>query len=197
MHPKQSSSSGGDYWITSTSALSNAFRDNDSGFIVEKIDQLLGAIEQTEHSTTKSQFQRNINILRNFEDFDFTKWHPEEDLVFLSKPKSISIFTVDGLPIQVRPNHVFSFERDGKNHIGAIWFVAVKEGYNITELSIFTDALFRYLKLHYSKDYVINKSLCVTVDAVSLKELDYNYFKEHKMKSKLRKTIAEIKAYLN
>ncbi|WP_299362152.1 hypothetical protein [Winogradskyella sp.] len=36
--PKESSSSGGDYWVRSISAISNAFRENDNSYINKKLE---------------------------------------------------------------------------------------------------------------------------------------------------------------
>ena len=55
----------------------------------------------------------------------------------------------------------------------AIWFVSKLNGYRIEELAIFTDALYRYLKLNYSKDFVIDPSFCTSVDIINLNKLSY------------------------
>lgn len=98
---KPSLSGGGDYWISSTSAMGNAFKNNDNQLINEKIDHLLEEHEITPYKITRDMYQRNIRILKNYKDFDFSEWQPSNDIVFLPKPRAKSILSVKSLPIQV------------------------------------------------------------------------------------------------
>ncbi|MEN5058452.1 hypothetical protein [Sphingobacterium kitahiroshimense] len=71
---------GGDYWIAALSCLARAFKDNAQNIIGEKIDELIEKIEVHEAKITKDMHQRNINILQDFEEFDFNILKPETQL---------------------------------------------------------------------------------------------------------------------
>ena len=135
-------------------------------------------------------YQRNIEMLSNYEDFDFSRLQPCENLTFLSKSQLMSIININGLPVQILPNHVFVFN---KKSIGAIWFVAKLEQMKIEELGAFTDALFRYLTLHYSDKYKINPSYCLCVDTLNKKTVAYKQILDGKISSILDSTIDDIK----
>lgn len=192
--PKTSTSGGGDYWITSISALSNAFKENNNGVIKEKIESLFESKKGTSYKRTQTMYQRNIEILDNYENFDFSRWLPNTEFTILKKPRSMSTFLVADLPIQVRPSHVFSYYEKGTLMVGAIWFVAKLDGFTTKELGIFTESLHRYLKANYSSDYKINTDLCLTVDVVNQDELSYGTMKRSKIPFLLESTIEELKA---
>ncbi len=78
---------GGDYWVTSLSALSNAYKTGNLRFIVEKKSDLEGKYNNTRIDQTKNMYKRNIAILSNYEDYDLKKIKPEVVDKFLSKPK--------------------------------------------------------------------------------------------------------------
>ena len=48
---------------------------------------------------------------------------------FYKKPDLISIIDINGLPIQAKPQHVFSFSNNENEEVGAVWFVAKLDGY--------------------------------------------------------------------
>src|SRR5690606_39323086 len=86
--------SGGDYWISALSCISRAFVDNRSNPIGDKIDELIDKIEVHEAKITKDMYQRNINILQNFEEFDFETLKPQTELTYHKKPKDKSIVAI-------------------------------------------------------------------------------------------------------
>lgn len=191
---KQPSKGGGDYWTSCISALRHAFKNNNNSEITSKIDFLLKEIKSTPHKITKNRYQRNIDILYNFEDFNFSKWIPIDSISFLHKNSDFSVININGIPVQVNPTHIFSIENDGEIQIGAIAFVSKSNGYNNSELAAFTDSLFRYLKYNYSTKYKINPSLCITVDATNLNEVTYLDIQKGSVNSILDRTIIEIKS---
>lgn len=75
---KNSTEGGGDYWVSSLSAISNSCKSNDLQFINDKMDELKEKFENTEYKKTKTMYQRNIDILYNYEDFDLKKWRPSK-----------------------------------------------------------------------------------------------------------------------
>jgi len=187
------SKDGGDYWISCVSTLSNAFKSNDNKLIKEKIAHLVNLRELSPHEITKTMYERNARILRNYEDYDFSIWHPSKDLKFQPKTRSKSIVNIKGLPIQVLPSHVFSFNSNGIPTIGAIWFVAKLNGFKIEEVGIFTEILYRYLDLNYASDYLINPSCCVTIDVVNCIEAKYDRILNKEIPSLLDFVIDDVK----
>ncbi|WP_159479931.1 hypothetical protein [Chryseobacterium sp. 18068] len=191
--PKKPSESGGDYWISCLSAISNSFKYNSNINITEKIDELEFGIDATPHKITKTMYQRNIDILYNFEDYDFTILKPTSNLTFLKKPKSISILNIHGLPIQVLPNHVYSFEENGARFIGAIWFVAKLDGYKKDEIALFTEGIYKYLEVNHSDEYLIHPKHCIAIDVNTCKEVNYLDILNNKNLQSLESSVDLIK----
>lgn len=190
---KSKNASGGDYWISSLSTISNIFKTNNIDLIEDKIELLHNKIENSEDKRTKLMFQRNIDILYSFLDFDFQNIKPNLDLKFIKKPEIKAIIDIQGFPIHAKPNHVFTFNNNGNDEIGAVWFVAKLEGYKKHELGIFTDMLFRYLNKNYSKDYKINPSYCSAVDVSNGHDVNYKNILKYEIPILIDKTIEEIK----
>lgn len=195
-NPESDISSGGDYWISSLSAIRKVFKCDDKIFLDKKIELLSKKSQQTEIHRIKNQFQRNINILTGFADFDLQKIKPEVDLTFHNKPNDFSIININGLQIQVKPDQVYSYSINGHREIGAVWFIAQINGYDIIELGMFTDVLYRYLLNNYSNDFIINPSYCVAVDVFKGQAISYDDIKKGRVHSLLEKTVNEIKGLL-
>ena len=189
---KSENSSGGDYWISCLSTIGNIFKSDNLDLLNDKIELLQDKIENTEFRRTKSMFQRNIDILYSFEDFDFNSIRPNKDLNFHKKPGPKSIININGLPIQARPHHVFSFSNNDNLEVGAVWFVAKLDGYKKGELGMFTDILFRYLNKNFSEDYTANPYYCIAIDVFSGQKVDYVDIQKEKIPILLDVTIDEI-----
>lgn len=190
------SSSGGDYWISCLSAIANTFKHDDVELLSEKIDLLSEKIKATQDKRIKDEFQRNIDVLYNFGDFDFEELKPNVELTYLKKPTSKSILDIKGLPIQAKPDHVFTFSINNSEEIGAIWFIAQLDGFNRGELGMFADILYRYLDNHYAKDFFVNTSYCIAVDVNKVQLVSYNDIEEGKVPKLLDQTIEDIKKLL-
>jgi len=186
-------STGGDYWISCISALKNTFRTNDNNILKEKIEFLSKKKVITQHHKTVNRNKRNIEILQKYIDVDFSKWMPNTEFTILSKPKNISIISINGVLVEIKPSHVFTWFESGKPCIGAIWFLAKTDEFNINELSVFTETLYRYLKMNYSKEFEINTDLCVAVNTSNKTELSYSEFKQNKLPSYLSNILKEIR----
>src|SRR5258705_8644094 len=137
---------GGDYWITSLSAISNSYKKTDLSIVNEKIDELREKLGNTKHNITKNMYQRNIDILKKYKTLDLKNIRPSGKIGFLKKSTASSLLTIKGLQIQARPNHVFTFPKNNVETVGAIWFVSKLNGYRIEEVGMFADLLYRFLK---------------------------------------------------
>ena len=187
------SESGGDYWISSLSAISNSYKRNNSQSIKDKVYELENKFENAVYERTKIMYRRNIDILFKYEIFDFKIWQPNEQITYIKKHKSDFVLTIQGLPVEAIPHHVFHFEGDDIKEIGAIWFIAKLDGYREVELGMFTDILYRYLKKNFSEDYIINPRYCISVDVVNNFAVNYYQIEKGEIPSLLDKTIVEIK----
>lgn len=187
---------GGDYWISSISALSNSYKLNDIQPIIDKKDELEEKYATAEYKKTKIMYKRNIDILHGCEEFDLDKWRPSQKINFIKKHRDLSILNIDGLDIQVSPNHIFTFQNGDIENVGAIWFIAKLDGYKKDELGMFTDILYRYLYAHFSNDYNINAQYCIAVDVFKGINLNYIQFKEDGIPQILDLTIGEIKGLM-
>lgn len=193
---KKADSSGGDYWVSSLSTISNVFKTDNPDLLDGKIEILLDKIEIAKAKITKTMFQRNIDILLGFKDFDFESLKPIEELKFYKKLESISIIDINGLPIQARPHHVFSYSKNEHEEICAVCFVTKLDGYKYGELGMFADILFRYLNKHYSKEYVVNPFYCVAVDVSNGRLVRYTDIQKGDVPILIDETIDEIKNLL-
>lgn len=194
---KENSDGGGDYWVSSVSALCNAFRRTAPRIVKDKMEELEEKLEKTNIKTTKNMYKRNIEVLYNYEGFDFRTLQPKRKMVFQRKPKTFSLLTLKGLQVQSNPSHVFTFERNGVTEIGAIWFIAKLGGYKKDELGIFADIMFRYLKTNYSDEYVLNPKYCVAVDVVKAHDVNYDQIQKSEVPDLLNATLNEIKRLIN
>lgn len=186
---------GGDYWVRSISGLSSAFRQNDNTLIKDKINDVVICYEATERFQTKKMYERNLEILHNYEDFDFSVWRPNSELKFL-KRKSDSIVFIKGLPIQILPNFIFTFMDGDIEKVGAIWFVTKLEGFKLEDLGIFAESIFKYLKTHYS-EYEVDPNHCLVIDSPSMTAIGYNQILNKEIPSLFEKTIDIMSKYWN
>ena len=184
---------GGDYWVSSVSAIVQSFKHNDLQPVLDRRSELEEKFDATKVAKTKTMYKRNINILYSFEDIDSNKWRPNSKIDFLKQSKDNQLLTVRGLQLQVTPNCVFEFEKDGKKEVGAIWFIAKLNGFSKDELGMFANILWLYLNAHFSKDRIINPQYCIAVDVYKGQDVSYLQPKENGVPMILNSTIDEIK----
>lgn len=184
---------GGDYWVSSLSAISNGYKSNDLQPIIDKRHELEVKYGKTDFEKTKNMYKRNINILYNFEDIDFNKWRPSKKLNLLRKRKEYSVLTVNGMQVQATPHHVFTFQHNNVEEIGAIWFVSKLNGFREEELGMFTDILYIYLNHNFSATYRVNAQYCISIDVFNNREVNYIQLEQGKVPSILNSTLKEIK----
>ncbi|PIB23747.1 hypothetical protein BFP77_15665 [Maribacter sp. 4U21] len=189
-----SAGDGGNYWVRSLSAISKAFKENDNSIIIDKIEEVSDLYNLNQRSQTKRMYKRNIDILSKYKDFDFTQLRPTADLKFLSKPNSI--LEMGGLPVQILPQHIFSYGAENNQSIGGIWFIVWQDGFKPSDLGIYSETLFRYLSSYYSKDYIINPAACIIVDVTSLESISYKDVLNGEIPSILDDTMKSVKEYL-
>ena len=193
---RENTEGGGDYWITALSSICNSYKSNDSRYVTDKICELEGKAEKSVWKLTKIMYQRNIAILRNFEDYNFDKWRPTKEMKFIKKNSSDSVLTVKGLQIQVSPHYVFSFTENEIEKIGAIWFIAKLGGYTKSELGMFTEILNRYLKSNFAKDYKLDPKYCIAVDVVKDFDVSYLQLQRGQIPAILETTLDDINSYM-
>lgn len=185
---------GGNYWVRSVSAISNAFKENDNSYITDKIEEVSNLYDLNQRSQTKTMYKRNIDILDKYKDFDFTLWRPSADLKFLSKPHSI--LEMNGLPIHILPNHIFSYGENNNQSVGGIWFIVWQDGFKPIDLGIYSETLFRYLSSYYSNDYIINPAASIVVDIGNMQSISYDEILNGKIPAALDDTMKSVKEYL-
>jgi hypothetical protein len=187
-------SGGGNYWVRSVSGISNAFKNKDNKFIQEKIDAVTSVYDSAKSDGTIMMYKRNLEILHSYTDFDFSTWCPSGDLQFLANPQLTLI--VNDLPIQIIPNHVFSYDDKGEQKVGGIWFVCWLDGFKPDDLGIFSEALFRYLSFLHAKQYKVAPDYCSIVDVLTMERLSYQQVLEGKITPLLEHTINILNKYL-
>ena len=190
---KKEDSEGGNYWTTSISSISQYYKDANQDKILDKIDDLLGRHDLANAKISKVMYQRNIEILHNFEDFNFDSFKPNSKIKYISKPVDKSVINILGVPIQVRPQHVYTYEENDVEKIGAIWFVAKKDGFEKAEIGIFTEALFEYLEINYSKKYEIDPNYCIAIDVTNLIDVRQDEIFTGSVPSLLNSSVEAIK----
>lgn len=190
---KSDDSSGGDYWISSLSAIRNSFKYDDKTLLDEKIELLRDKISVTEIKRIKDQFQRNIEIVNSFKDYDLSHLKPNTEIIFIKQVKTNSLLKIKELPIEAKPCHVFTFSESKSEEIGGVWFIAKLNGFEKSELGMFADILYRYLDKHYSKDFYVNPDYCIAVDLYNAQEINYSDIKNGEIPILIDSTIDDLK----
>lgn len=190
---KSDDGSGGDYWISCLSVIRNTFKNDNTDLLDEKIDLLRDKIKVSEIKRIKDQFQRNIDIVNNFKDYDFQHLKPNTDLTFLKQVKHQFLLDIKGLPVEAKPCHIFSFSENNSEEIGGIWFIAQLKGFKKSELGMFADILYRYLDKHYSKKFYVNPDYCIAVDLYNGQEVNYTEIKNGNIPILIDSTLDDLK----
>ncbi len=184
---------GGDYWVSSISALKAYFRFGDKEAYDEKISRLEEKAENTKADHVRDQFQLNINILRRYEHVDFSKWKPAVKSNVIKNQTHNYITALSGFEIKAAQWLAFEFKEDGTDKIGGIWYVAQKGGYSRAELSIFSEILYRYLDKNYKKKHEVDPKFCIVVDVISGEELSYEQIRTGEISPLLVPTLTNLK----
>lgn len=152
--------SGGDYWVSSFSAICNSYKEERLEIIDNKAQELQEKAVSSKRTITKNMYQQNISVLENYKKLSIRKIRPLGKLPFLKKSTANKLLNIKGLDIESKPSHVYTFGKKGEEKIGAIWFIIKKDGYRIDEVGLFCDILYRFLKHNYAKKIsTISKAL--------------------------------------
>lgn len=184
--------SGGDYWVSCNSAIVNSFKTGRTDLLRSKIEEIQEMILTTPFDNTKKRFQRNIDVLLGFQEFDWEAIKPKVEVEFLKQSKANTILTIGNLPVEAKPSHVFSFSDGKSEETGAVWFVTKLGGYNRNELGMFAEVIFRYLDKHYSKNYFVNKNYCIAIDGFTGRIVRYSELENGGVASLLDDTLGQI-----
>lgn len=184
---------GGDYWITSTSTIYNVFKYEDIDFYDSKIEELLIKYNDSEDVRIKNMHQRNSNILASFKDFDFSDSRPASILKFERVPKFYKILTIDGFPLYINPSLLFSYQKNGKDELGALWLIPQLNGFQKSELGMFCEVLYRFLIKNYSAKYQISEDFCIAIDTFNAQKVTYKELLNGDFPFLIDKILREIK----
>lgn len=190
-------SSGGDYWVRSISALNNAFRENDNRFISDKITDIINDYSPKLNKGTRDKYDRNLQILYNYEDFEFRSITPTEEIKILSKARKSGIIEIAALSLKVEIHHLYTFTVDDKEYLGALLFAAQKDGYQQSELGVFAEAIFNFLTANYSSKYIIHPSFIKVVGVMTRVIVDCQMVLDDLVPSIILPIIENIKTFNN
>lgn len=193
---KKPGETGGHYWVCCLSAANKVFKTDDKNFLNLKVNELQGWIEETDHEGTKIRWQQSINMISNLEDYDFKSIKPSSEITLLKKPGDKSILKINDLLIEADPHHVFSFKNDDFEEIGAVWFVAKKDGFKKSELAMFCDIMYRYLMITFSEKFKISPKYCIAVDLFNAQDVNYSQLLNGDINYLLDSTIDDVKNVL-
>ena len=187
--------SGGDYWITSTSCIYNVFKHRKVDLYDSKIDELQSKLEAVKDKRIKSMYQRNMDILNSFKDFQLDDLRPPRISKFETVQKVHKIFPIDDFPLYINPSLLFAHSRNGKNELGAIWLIPKLSGFKKPELGMFCEILYRFLIKNYSENYQISLDYCVAIDTYNAQKVVYTELSKGDIPFLIEKTINEIKNF--
>ena len=186
-------SGGGNYWSISTSSIYNTFKFGKNDYYDEKIEDVEERQQATDVEKDIIMYQRNLDILSNFKEFEILNLRPDNIEKFETIKKSQKTLDIRSLPIYLNPNLVFFFERNGKKEVGALLLVPKLDGYKKSQLGMFCEVLHKFLLTHYSNDLQISEDFCITIDTYNAQKLTYEDLVKEKIPLLINQTIDEIK----
>lgn len=184
---------GGNYWSISNSSIYNTFKHGIDEYYDEKIKDILDRQKNTDSKKDKIMYQRNLDILKSFKEFDILNLRPSGITKFETIHKSIKIITIQNFPIYINPDLVFHFEQNGKEFIGSLLLVPQLNGFTKANLGIFCEVLYKFLYKHYSDNYQISEEYCIAIDTFNASKISYLEVINKKAPSLLKFTLDEIK----
>ncbi|WP_131539897.1 hypothetical protein [Pedobacter nototheniae] len=188
---KTDDSGGGNYWMCSTSTISQVFKSEELSELEKKIQILVEKKRDTPKNVSKGMYQKNIDILYNAKDFDYSELKPYFDIEYLKNTNVI--LELNTVPVQIIPNHVFKFQENAMEKVGAIWIVANIKTYKKEELAVFAYSLFQYLKRIYEDKYQVSEDYCIVLDVTTSNVLSYKQAADFGHLNFVHETLAVIK----
>lgn len=190
---KSNKLSGGDYWICALSAIRNTFKSNSLDFLDKKIELLNDKIDFSEIERIQNQFQRNLDIVSNFKEYDFEHLKPNVEIKLFKQSIHGNLLNIKDLPIEAKPCFIYSFPGNNGEEIGGVWFIAKLDGYKKSELGMFADILYRYLRENYSNSYFVNPAYCIAVDIFKGQDLNYKEIQDGSVPALFDSTLEDFK----
>lgn len=190
-------SGGGDYWISCLSAIRNTFKYDNEDAISEKIDLLHDKIAASNIDKVRLQFQRNIDILENFRNFNFSKLKPNNEINFLKQHKTDKLINIKTLPVEANPCYIYTFLENDLTKVGGIWFLAKLDGFKKSEMGLFIDIMHRYLNSTQLEESPISSDYCIAVDVTKVQAVSFADLESKKIPSLLNTTISDLLNYIS
>lgn len=91
---------------------------------------------------TRVKYDRNIQILHNYEDFDCRSITPSENIEIKSKIGKRGVIELHKLNIKVGMHNIYTFEDNEMPYMGSVFFAAKIKGYKIAELGMFAEVIY-------------------------------------------------------
>jgi hypothetical protein len=189
---EETTEGGGNYWVSCVSTASSSFRANDVSIIDEKIAELKQKASDTSFSITRTMYNRNIANLELIKTIDAKNLRPGAKLEFLKKSGTNPVLTVKGIQVKSNPNLIFTYNKNGIDFVGSLWFIATLNGYKPEEQGMFCELLYRFLKSNYAKKYSIESRYCSIVDVSNGSKTNYSEIEKGKVPAILVPTLEEI-----
>lgn len=187
---------GGDYWISCVSSVIHFFEEKNKQYLLDKRVELLMKYDKSSTSITKEMYRKNIDILQKSESLDTSRWYPSNKIHILKGKTIEKKLDINGVSLKIEPSCIFSFYENEENKIGAIWFLAKKDGFQKEELCMFVEAIFRLLKFYYSERYTVCPEYCIAVDLFKSKDLNYSELQKGEVKPVLDLAVNHLKELL-
>ena len=188
----EESKGGGNYWIISNSVIYNIFKSGKDEYSDDKIEELNNKIKNTDDKSNILMYNRNIEIISNFKEFDILSIRPNEIESFENVPKSHKIFQIENLPIYLNPQLIFKFKDNETIKIGALLIASKIGGYTKSEQKIIVETLYRFIQKNFEDKYEIDKNYCIVIDSYNASKVAYSELDTTK-NSVLVNTLREIK----
>lgn len=184
---------GGNYWVISNSVIYNIFKNGKDEYSDNKIDEVLNKIKNSEDESNNLMYNRNIEIINNFKEFNILSIRPTHIETFESVPKSHKIIEIESLPIYLNPQLIFKFEENESLKIGALLIASKIGGYAKSDIRIIVEALYHFLLRNFGEKIDISKEYCIVIDSYNASKLSYAEIDQTKINSLLINTLKEIK----
>lgn len=189
---EESDKGGGDYWIRGISAIVASCKENSNEKMAQKIADIERDKNITINSRTIQQYEKNLEIFYTFRNFNFRDLFPENYEILKKTIKKGEIIVHNNFEIKVQISLPFTFVESELTKVGAIWFVAIKNGYSRSQLGIFAELAYNFLTSNYSEIYEVCPENILIVDAYSTSSVSYSMVQNRQIPSQLTSTLTEI-----